>query len=135
MRMRVAWFKDLGERDVIKDPANPLDRSGKVVRGHGKDVHDGPYAEAKDLVNGYPQPRARRRCRALSDATSLVAPAYKYLNDACQSRMRAWRLERWSSPSQSGRGNAHPSTYSRRLSTRAQIRLKTPAPGEERELG
>ncbi|HMA70102.1 MAG TPA: YciI family protein [Xanthobacteraceae bacterium] len=49
----VAWFKELNEKGVIKEPGNPLDRSGKVVRGHGKDVHDGPYAEAKDLVNGY----------------------------------------------------------------------------------
>jgi hypothetical protein len=40
-------------RGVIKDPGNPLDSSGKVVRGYSKDVHDGPYAEAKDLVNGY----------------------------------------------------------------------------------
>jgi hypothetical protein len=23
------------------------------VRGHNKDVHDGPFAEAKDLINGY----------------------------------------------------------------------------------
>ena len=53
MQKWVAWFKDLGARGVIKDPGNPLDRSGKVVRGHGKDVHDGPYAEAKDVVNGY----------------------------------------------------------------------------------
>jgi hypothetical protein len=49
----VTWFKELGEKGVIKDPGNPLDRSGKVVRGKSKDVHDGPYAEAKDLVNGY----------------------------------------------------------------------------------
>jgi hypothetical protein len=49
----VAWFKELGEKGVVKDPGNPLDRSGKVVRGQKKDVHDGPYAEAKDLVNGY----------------------------------------------------------------------------------
>src|SRR5262252_8509920 len=49
----VAWFKDLAERGVIKDPGNPLDRSGQVVRGRSKDVHDGPYAEAKDVVNGY----------------------------------------------------------------------------------
>src|SRR5215831_17431476 len=49
----VAWFKELNEKGFIKDPGNPLDRSGKVVRGHSKDIHDGPYAEAKDLVNGY----------------------------------------------------------------------------------
>lgn len=53
MQKWVAWFKELNEKDVIKDPGNPLDASGKVVRGHTKDVHDGPYAEIKDLVNGY----------------------------------------------------------------------------------
>jgi hypothetical protein len=37
----------------IKDPGNPLDRSGKVVQGRSKDVHNGPYARAKDIVNGY----------------------------------------------------------------------------------
>jgi hypothetical protein len=49
----VAWFKELNEKGVVKDPGNPLDASGKLVRGHAKDVHDGPFAEAKDLVNGY----------------------------------------------------------------------------------
>ena len=49
----VAWFKELNGKGVIKNPGNPLERSGKVVRGYSKDVHDGPYAEAKDLVNGY----------------------------------------------------------------------------------
>jgi hypothetical protein len=53
MQKWVAWFKDLGEKGVIKNPGNPLDRSGKVVRGYNKDIHDGPFAEAKDLVNGY----------------------------------------------------------------------------------
>jgi hypothetical protein len=53
MQKWVAWFRELNEKGVVKDPGNPLDASGRVVRGHGKDVHDGPYAEAKDLVNGY----------------------------------------------------------------------------------
>jgi hypothetical protein len=53
MQKWVAWFKELNEKGVIKDPGNPLDTSGKVVRSYSKDVHDGPYAEAKDLVNGY----------------------------------------------------------------------------------
>jgi len=53
MQKWVAWFKELGEKGVVKDPGNPLDASGKVVRGHSKSIHDGPYAEAKDLVNGY----------------------------------------------------------------------------------
>lgn len=53
MQKWVAWFRELNEKGVVKDPGNPLDTSGRVVRGRGKDVHDGPYAEAKDLVNGY----------------------------------------------------------------------------------
>ena len=53
MQKWVAWFKELNEKGVVKDPGNPLEGSGKVVRGHRKEVHDGPYAEAKDLINGY----------------------------------------------------------------------------------
>lgn len=53
MQKWVAWFRELNEKGVVKDPGNPLDASGRVVRGHSKDVHDGPYAEAKDLINGY----------------------------------------------------------------------------------
>lgn len=52
MQKWVTWFKELHEKGVIKDPGNPLGAAGKVVRGP-RDVHDGPYAEAKDLVNGY----------------------------------------------------------------------------------
>jgi hypothetical protein len=32
----VLWFKELGEKGVVKDPGNPLDRSGKVVRGRNQ---------------------------------------------------------------------------------------------------
>ena len=53
MQTWLAWFKRLNEQGVVKDPGHPLDAAGKVVRGQRKDVHDGPYAEAKDLVNGY----------------------------------------------------------------------------------
>lgn len=49
----VAWFKELGERGHIKDPGHPLEGTGKVVKGKQKSVHDGPYAEAKDVVGGY----------------------------------------------------------------------------------
>lgn len=35
------------------DPAcSPLQNEGKTLRGHGKTLTDGPYAEAKDLVSG-----------------------------------------------------------------------------------
>jgi len=49
----VAWFKDLGAKGHVKDPGNPLEETGKVVKGKQKDVNDGPYAEAKDVVGGY----------------------------------------------------------------------------------
>src|ERR1700730_17507091 len=53
MEKWVAWMKQLGAEGRIKDPGNPLERTGKVVSGRQKVVSDGPYAEAKDLVGGY----------------------------------------------------------------------------------
>ena len=53
MQKWVAWFKELGASGHIKDPGHPLERAGKVVKGNQKSVHDGPYAEAKDVVGGY----------------------------------------------------------------------------------
>jgi hypothetical protein len=53
MEKWVAWFKDLGGKGQIKDPGNPLEHTGKVVKGKQKIVNDGPYAEAKDVVGGY----------------------------------------------------------------------------------
>jgi hypothetical protein len=53
MQKWVAWFKELGEKGHIKYPGHPLEDAGKVVKGKQKTVHDGPYAEAKDIVNGY----------------------------------------------------------------------------------
>ncbi|HLW90493.1 MAG TPA: YciI family protein [Roseiarcus sp.] len=49
----VAWFKELGAKGHIKDMGRPLEAAGKVVKGASRNVHDGPYAEAKDLVGGY----------------------------------------------------------------------------------
>jgi hypothetical protein len=53
MQKWLAWFKELGEKGHIKYPGHPLERTGKVVTGKQKNVHDGPYAEAKDIVNGF----------------------------------------------------------------------------------
>jgi hypothetical protein len=53
MQKWLAWFKQLNDQGIVKDPGHPLERSGKVVRGERKSVHDGPFAEAKDIVNGY----------------------------------------------------------------------------------
>jgi hypothetical protein len=52
MQKWVAWIKELGDKGHFKG-GEPLENGGKVVRGKGKVVTDGPYAEAKDLVGGY----------------------------------------------------------------------------------
>jgi hypothetical protein len=65
MQKWVAWFKDLSAKGHIKDPGHPLERTGKVVAGQHKSVHDGPYAEAKDVVGGYTLVEARDLAQAV----------------------------------------------------------------------
>jgi len=65
MQKWVAWFKELGANGHIKDPGHPLEGTGKVVSGRHKSVHDGPYAEAKDIVNGYMLIEARDLAHAV----------------------------------------------------------------------
>jgi hypothetical protein len=50
-----AWFAWVGElqKRGIYQAGNPLERTGKTLRGKKKSVIDGPLAEAKDLVGGY----------------------------------------------------------------------------------
>jgi hypothetical protein len=55
MQKWVGWIKELSQNGQVKSPGNPLERTGKVVKGSPKaqkTVTDGPYAE-KDLVGGY----------------------------------------------------------------------------------
>ena len=65
MQKWLAWFKELGAKGHIKYPGHPLERTGKVVRGSQKSVHDGPYAEAKDIVNGFTLIEARDLAQAV----------------------------------------------------------------------
>ena len=53
MQKWMAWFKELADKGHVVDRGQPLERTGKVVRGGGKSVIDGPFAEAKDVVGGY----------------------------------------------------------------------------------
>jgi len=54
MQKWTAWLKELGEKGHLKNPGQPLEATGKVVKGkQEKTVTDGPYAEAKDIVGGY----------------------------------------------------------------------------------
>jgi hypothetical protein len=47
-----AWIKDFNKKGVYI-AGDPLETSGKVVKGKKKTITDGPFAEAKDLVGGY----------------------------------------------------------------------------------
>lgn len=47
------WLKDLSDKGHLKSLGEPLHPDGKVVKGAKKQVIDGPYAEAKDVVGGY----------------------------------------------------------------------------------
>lgn len=53
MQKWMAWFKELGAKGHVKDPGNPLEDGGKVLKGKQKTVTDGPFAETKDIVGGY----------------------------------------------------------------------------------
>jgi hypothetical protein len=59
MQKWMAWLKDLTDKGHIKDAGQPLERSGKLVKGKSKVVTDGPFAEAKDVVGGYTVVEAR----------------------------------------------------------------------------
>jgi hypothetical protein len=49
----MTWLKDLSDKGHLKSLGDPLQPGGKVVKGAKKQVIDGPYAEAKDVVGGY----------------------------------------------------------------------------------
>jgi hypothetical protein len=63
----LAWLRELEAKGNLKNPGQPLDTAGKVVRGEKKVVTDGPYAESKDLVLGFMIVEARD----LAHATEL----------------------------------------------------------------
>ena len=55
MQAWLAWIRGLEANGRLKDPGQPLERAGKVVRGKKRVVTDGPYVEAKDLVDAAPK--------------------------------------------------------------------------------
>jgi len=55
----MAWLKELADKGHVKNQGQPLERSGKLVRGRQKTVTDGPFPEAKDVVGGYTLIEAR----------------------------------------------------------------------------
>ena len=55
----MAWFKDMAGKGHVKDQGQPLERTGKLVKGKQKTVTDGPFAEVKDVIGGYTLIEAR----------------------------------------------------------------------------
>ena len=59
MQRWMAWMNELDKKGHLKDRGQPLERTGKVVRGQQKTVTDGPFTETKDLVGGFTLVEAR----------------------------------------------------------------------------
>jgi hypothetical protein len=59
MQKWMTWMKQLTDQGHIKDPGQPLEHTGKLVKGKQKTVTDGPFAETKDIVGGYTLIEAR----------------------------------------------------------------------------
>jgi hypothetical protein len=49
----LAWTRELEANGHLKDPGQPIEPTGKVVRGKEKVVTDGPFVEAKEMVLGF----------------------------------------------------------------------------------
>lgn len=69
MQIWLAWMRDLEAKGHLKNPGQPLQPGGKVVRGKQRTVTDGPFIEVKDLVAGFIIVEARD----LAQATELAA--------------------------------------------------------------
>lgn len=64
MQAWLGWMRELEQKGHVKNPGQPLEISGKVVRAK-KQVVDGPFAEAKDLVVGFMVVSARDLAEAV----------------------------------------------------------------------
>src|ERR1041385_2047987 len=59
MQRWMAWMNELDKKGHLKDRGQPLERTGKVVRGQQQTGTDAPCTETKDLVGGFPLVEAR----------------------------------------------------------------------------
>jgi hypothetical protein len=80
------WVRGLEAKGHLRDPGQPLDRAGRVLRGSDA-VTDGPYVESKDLVAGFMVVEARdldeaaelaRGCPMLPAGSVEVRPVMEY---------------------------------------------------------
>jgi hypothetical protein len=70
-----AWHAQLEKSGSIQG-GNPLENTGRTIRGSKKAVTDGPFTEAKDLLSGYILIEAKDLNQATQIA--LECPIYEY---------------------------------------------------------
>lgn len=65
MKLWMAWLGELEAKGHLKSRGEPLERTGRVVAGTSKQVTDGPFAEAKDIVSGFSLIQAKDEVQAV----------------------------------------------------------------------
>ncbi len=70
MQAWMAWIGGLEAKGHLKNRGQPLDRTGRVVRGKKRTVTDGPYIESKDIVLGFIVVEARDLAQAVELASA-----------------------------------------------------------------
>jgi hypothetical protein len=65
----LAWIRELEAKGHLKNRGQPLEPTGRVVRGKTRVVTDGPYAETKDLLLGFIVIEARDLAHAVELST------------------------------------------------------------------
>jgi hypothetical protein len=49
----VAWIKDLDARGLITNPGQPLESTGRLIEGHGRNLRSTSFASLKDAISGF----------------------------------------------------------------------------------
>src|SRR5256885_16595629 len=60
MQTWMAWMQQPADKGHIKNAGHPLERAGKLGKGKPRTTTDGPSAETKEIIGGYPRIGARR---------------------------------------------------------------------------
>ena len=53
MERWTAWLRDLESKGHVRSAGQPLESTGKIVRGGTRAIVDGPFVEAKDVIGGF----------------------------------------------------------------------------------
>lgn len=69
------WMARLAQEGILVG-GEPLQSEGKVVEKHGTLVHDGPFAEGKEIVGGYLIVNATDMSVAIE--SSKACPIFEY---------------------------------------------------------